>query len=172
MKERDCMPAVKEYTHRIVEDIEHKTVLYFARYVYTGISKGTTFSTIDDDYICSTKTTFLDFSYLLTYESGISKDMFHIVGRTIRDSNFSPPLLPTVEKYICSNSCIDEETLQKIWFEQTKLYSKLLEAQIEHSRCNRLTRIDHSQNICKTLMGFNSNRSKEQCSSVRILLLV
>ncbi|OWY94618.1 hypothetical protein PHMEG_00035600, partial [Phytophthora megakarya] len=74
-----CVPAVKEYNHRTVHDIEHKTLLYFARYACTGLKKGKTFSTIDDEYISSSNDTLVAFPYLLTYQTGISLQMFDLV---------------------------------------------------------------------------------------------
>ncbi|ETN14550.1 hypothetical protein PPTG_22150 [Phytophthora nicotianae INRA-310] len=43
------------------------------------LSKGITFSTIDDKYITSTKATLLAFPYLLTNKSGIYKEIINIV---------------------------------------------------------------------------------------------
>ncbi|KAG6945535.1 hypothetical protein JG687_00017237 [Phytophthora cactorum] len=59
---------VKAYKQRIVEDVEHRTVLYYARYQCAGASKKS-FSTISDAYLASSKTLVLNFSYLLTYKT-------------------------------------------------------------------------------------------------------
>ncbi|KAG1688921.1 hypothetical protein DVH05_003005 [Phytophthora capsici] len=79
MKDCSCTPTVKEYTCRVVDDVEHKTILYYARYACAGVSKGTTFSTIDDKYISSSKITLLAFRYLLTYKGGISRELFDLL---------------------------------------------------------------------------------------------
>jgi hypothetical protein len=73
-----CVPRVKSYKQRIVEDVEHRTVLYYARYQCTGTSRKS-FSTISDSYLASSKLLVLNFPYLLTYKTGISSDMFDIV---------------------------------------------------------------------------------------------
>eukprot|EP00644_Phytophthora_capsici_P000824 jgi/Phyca11/109320/e_gw1.16.118.1 len=185
MKDCSCTPTVKEYTCRVVDDVEHKTILYYARYACAGVSKGTTFSTIDDKYISSSKITLLAFRYLLTYKGGISRELFDLLYdcmlttkgisgayRKREDSCFSPPLLATIEQYMSNNACVDEESLRNLWLEQTEIYSRLLTAQIAQSKCARLIRMDHSQKFCGKLKVWGSEGQKEQLSSVRMLLLV
>eukprot|EP00644_Phytophthora_capsici_P018420 jgi/Phyca11/129760/e_gw1.87.84.1 len=204
-----CTPTVKEYKQRTVHDIEHKTILYYARYSCAGVSKGTTFATIDDDYIFASKVTFLAFPYLLTYKSGVAKELFDLVydsmlttkgisgaisnvtrrrqkryyhlkslaamavdAERLKGNGFLTPLLATVEEYMSLNVCIDEETLLRVWLDQTQLCSRLLEAQIAHSKCKRLIRIDHSQKFCSKLIVYGANGQKDQSASVRMLLLV
>ncbi|ETK94829.1 hypothetical protein L915_02181 [Phytophthora nicotianae] len=73
-----CVPKVKQYKQRTVEDVEQRTVLYYARYQCTGGAKKS-FSTNSDVYLSSSKLFVLNFPYLLTYKTGISSDMFDIL---------------------------------------------------------------------------------------------
>ncbi|ETM98346.1 hypothetical protein PPTG_24644, partial [Phytophthora nicotianae INRA-310] len=49
-----CVLKVKQYKQLTVEDVEHRTVLYYARYQCTGGAKKS-FSTISDAYLSSSK---------------------------------------------------------------------------------------------------------------------
>ncbi|KAL3661271.1 hypothetical protein V7S43_013879 [Phytophthora oleae] len=77
-----CVPKVKKYKIRTVEDISHRTVLYYARYQCTGPTTKS-LSTISDAYLSSSKPFVPKFLYLLTYKTGISSDMFDIVYDSI-----------------------------------------------------------------------------------------
>ncbi|EGZ18586.1 hypothetical protein PHYSODRAFT_502857 [Phytophthora sojae] len=201
-----CTPKVKEYLQRTVHDVEHKTILYYARY---KCSTGRSFSTIDDAYLSSSKAVFLAFLYLLTYQTAISLDLFELVydsmlttkglagatdnvtrrrqkryyallaragceieKRKAADTAYAPPLLQSVEQYMTNHICLDSEALQKVWLSQTEVCSRLLEAQMAVSQCEKVIRVDHSQKFCSKLKVFGSDGSKEQASSVRMLLLV
>lgn len=73
-----CVPKVKAYKQRIVEDVDHRTILYYARYQCSGSSRRS-FSTLDDDFLSSSKTFILHFPYLLTYKTGVSEDVFDML---------------------------------------------------------------------------------------------
>ncbi|KAE9271920.1 hypothetical protein PF008_g30233 [Phytophthora fragariae] len=201
-----CTPKVKEYLQRTVHNVEHKTILYYARY---RRSTGRSFSTIDDAYIASSKAVLLAFPYLLTYQTGISLDLFDLVydsmlttkglagatdnvtrrrqkryysllvlasheieKRKALDAGYAAPLLQSVGQYMTNHLCLDSEALQKVWLTQTEVCTRLLEAQMAGSQCQKVIRLDHSQKFCSKLKVFGSDGSKEQASSVRMLLLV
>ncbi|KAG6945658.1 hypothetical protein JG688_00016459 [Phytophthora aleatoria] len=125
-----------------MDDVDHRTGLYYARYRCSGPHGKRTFSTIDDDYLA--------FPYLLTYQTGVSRGLFALVyysmlstkgisgacsnvnrrrqhsfykllalagvaveKRRKRDPTYSPPVLVTVEQYMTTNLCLDEEVLKK-----------------------------------------------------------
>ncbi|EGZ09468.1 hypothetical protein PHYSODRAFT_377811, partial [Phytophthora sojae] len=74
-----CEPKVKEYLQRYTHDVDHKTVLYYARYCCTGPHATRTFSTIDDEYLASSPELLLPFPYLLTYQTGVSRELSNLV---------------------------------------------------------------------------------------------
>ncbi|KAG6944740.1 hypothetical protein JG687_00017684 [Phytophthora cactorum] len=54
-----------------MDDVDHRTGLYYARYRCSGPHGKRAFSTIDDDYLA--------FPYLLTHQTGVSRDLFALV---------------------------------------------------------------------------------------------
>ncbi|KAF1778903.1 hypothetical protein GQ600_25998 [Phytophthora cactorum] len=52
-----------------------------------------------------------------------------------------------MEQYMTTNSCLDEEVLQKIWLTQTAIFSRLLEAHMAQSKIKRVIRLDHSRSF-------------------------
>ncbi|KAG6962253.1 hypothetical protein JG687_00007262 [Phytophthora cactorum] len=69
-----CTPKLKEYVQRCVHDVDHRTVLYYARYRCSDPHGKRTFSTIDDDYLASSPDILLAFPYLLTYQTALVYD--------------------------------------------------------------------------------------------------
>ncbi|KAG6970694.1 hypothetical protein JG687_00002498, partial [Phytophthora cactorum] len=125
-----------------VDDVDHRTGLYYARYRSSGPHGKRTFSTIAE--------ILLAFPYLLTYQTCVSRDLFALVyysmlttkwisgacsntnrcrqnrfykllslagvaveKRRKRYPSYSPPVLVTVEQYMTTNLCLDDEVLQK-----------------------------------------------------------
>ncbi|EGZ21950.1 hypothetical protein PHYSODRAFT_496061, partial [Phytophthora sojae] len=170
-------------------DVDHKTVLYYARYRCTGPHATRTFSTIDDEYLASSPELSLAFPYLLTYQTGVSRELFHLVYDSVlttrgisgasssvtrseaKNANYSPPMLVSLEQYMEANACLDDEALQKIWLTQTEICSRLLEAHMTQCKIKRVIRLDHSQKFCSKLKVFGAQGKKDQSSEVRMLLL-
>ena len=73
-----CVPRIKEYKCREVEDMNHKTLLLFVKYECNGVEKKS-FTTIDDEYFKVNKKDALVFPYILSGQSGISKDTFNLI---------------------------------------------------------------------------------------------
>ena len=85
----ECIPSVKEYRQRVVEDVRHKTLLLFVRYKCNGNDfRERGFNTWDRSYLkrCGTDA-ILRFPYLLTHCHGISKEMYEMVHDGIMSSN-------------------------------------------------------------------------------------
>lgn len=95
-----------------------------------------------------------------------------IEKRKAANAAYSPPLLQSVEQYMTKHACLDSETLQKVWLAQTEICFRLLEANMATSEYNKVIRVDHSQKFCSKLKVFEADGSKNQASSVRMLLLV
>ncbi|KAF1784438.1 hypothetical protein GQ600_5027 [Phytophthora cactorum] len=68
-----CTPKLKEYVQRCVHDVDHRTISLLSPHGKR------TFSTIDDDYLASSPDILLAFPYLLTYQTGVSRDLFALV---------------------------------------------------------------------------------------------
>ncbi|EGZ21088.1 hypothetical protein PHYSODRAFT_497461, partial [Phytophthora sojae] len=173
-------------------DVDHKTTIYYARYVCRGASK-VSFTTIDDRYLSTSKEVLLAFPYLLTYKSAISLELFDLVYDSMlttkgisgatnnivrhRETQASRPPLQSafaspVEQYMTDHGCLDSEVIQKLWLTQTAVCSTLVEAHMASAECVKVLRVDHSQKFCSQLKVFGADGSKEQVASVRMLLLV
>lgn len=77
-----CTPNAKDYMERIVEDLTHKTTLYYTKYRCTGMSRRC-FMTTGAEYLSSSKQIAIAFPYILTQRSGLSTEVVEIIHGSI-----------------------------------------------------------------------------------------
>ncbi|KAF1785396.1 hypothetical protein GQ600_5397 [Phytophthora cactorum] len=189
-----CTPKLKEYVQRCVHDVDHRTVLYYAIYRCSGPHGKRTFSTIDDDYLASSPDILLAFPYLLTYQTGVSRDLFALVYDSMlttkgisgacsninrRRQNRFYKLLSlagvAVEKRRKRDPAYSPPVLVTVehnLLSTAPICSRLLEAHMPQSKIKRVIRLDHSQKFCSKLKVYGAKGKKDQSSKVRMLLLV
>lgn len=82
-----CVPSIREYKFRKVEDVEHKTCLLYIKYRCSGRSSKT-FTTISNEYIQRIGAlAMVQFPYVLTQQSGLSTAILDIIHDGIMASS-------------------------------------------------------------------------------------
>jgi hypothetical protein len=79
-----CIPRTEERKKRVMEDLNHKTVLLYVRYECKEL--GNTFETIQENYFRENKKHALMFPYIMTGHTGLSKDVFNHIHDGIMSS--------------------------------------------------------------------------------------
>ncbi|KAE9274935.1 hypothetical protein PR003_g29470 [Phytophthora rubi] len=73
-----CTPRLKEYKHRVVQDVESKVELLYIKYQCTGADRRC-FSTVSQAYLQRSVETLLHFPYLTSHKTGYAKNLMEMV---------------------------------------------------------------------------------------------
>ncbi len=93
-----CVPVLKEYKKRIVQDIDHNTVLVYCKYQCTGRERAC-FTTISSGYLERLDSGAAHhFPYICTHKSGVSKHIFELVFDGIMSANGLSSMLRNVAR--------------------------------------------------------------------------
>lgn len=92
-----CIPSVKQYKIRVVEVVEYKARLLYAKYLYTGASR-CSFSTISSSYLHAQVETIAHFPFHLSRKTGFSKRMLTLVHHEITSPNGLSSTIASVKR--------------------------------------------------------------------------
>lgn len=120
-----CMPRLREYKSRVVEDVYHKSLLLYVKYECAA-TRGKTFSTVSADYLRRSARIQLQFPYIMTKKFGLSREFMDLVYEAMLANgmqSLTSSLWSIRYGYSCFRSKLDRGLLRR---ETNNLKKRLL----------------------------------------------